>query len=105
MKATQIKMALLGIAVAGLLAFNSLLTGTIKGKVSPKEGALRVWAESDKDTLHATIDNGVFEIGNAKPGIYKIVIEAKPPYKNSTKEGVTVSDGESTDIGEIMLDK
>jgi hypothetical protein len=105
MKATQIKMAALGIAVAGLLAFSNILTGSIRGKVSPPTGALRAWAESDSDTLHATIDNGVFEFGKAKPGIYKIVIEAKPPYKNATKEGVAVADGESTDIGEIMLEK
>src|SRR5580658_2177353 len=101
MKASNFKKGVLFIGVAGLFAFNSLMTGSIKGKVSPSKEALSVLAESDKDTLHATIDNGVFVIGNAKPGIYKIVINAKPPYKNLTEEGVTVSEGEATDLGEI----
>jgi hypothetical protein len=105
MKVTQLKLAAIAVAAAGLFAFNSITAGTIKGKVTPSEGAVRAWAESGTDTLNATIQNGVFEIGNAKPGTYKIVIEAKPPYKNTAKEGVAVMDGQSTDVGEIMLSK
>jgi len=105
MKVTHLKLAALGIAVAGLFAFHSMTAGTIKGKVSPSESAVRAWAESSTDTLNAAISGGTFEIANAKPGVYKLVIEAKPPYKNTAKEGVAVMDGQSTDVGEIMLNK
>jgi hypothetical protein len=105
MKISQVKLAAVAIAVAGLFAFNSIDAGSIKGKVSPSEGAVRAWAESATDTLNATIQNGNYEIGNVKPGTYKIVIEAKPPYKNVAKEGVSVADGQSTDAGEIVLTK
>ena len=105
MKITGLKLAALGIAAAGLFAFNAITDGTIKGKVSPSEGAVRAWAESSTDTLNVAVQNGMFEIGNAKPGTYKIIIEAKPPYKNTSKDGVVVADGQPTDVGEIVLSK
>lgn len=105
MKFPQLKLASIGIAAAGLFAFSTLATGTIKGKVSPSDAAVRAWAESSTDTVNAAIQNGMFEIDNVKPGTYKIVIEAKPPYKNAAKEGVSVMDGQSADAGEIMLSK
>ncbi len=105
MKATQLKLAAMGIAAAGLFAFNAMTAGSIKGKVSPAEAAVRAWAESATDTVNAAIQNGSFEIGNVKPGVYKLVIEAKPPYKNLAKDGVNVMDGQATDVGDIMLNK
>ena len=105
MKITGLKLAALGIAAAGLFAFHSITDGGIKGKVTPADAAVRAWAESSTDTLNVAIQNGMFEIGNAKPGTYKIVIEAKPPYKNTAKDGVVVADGQPTDVGEITLNK
>jgi len=37
--------------------------------------------------------------------VYKVVIEAKPPFKNAAKDGVTVQDGQAADAGEIKLEK
>ena len=105
MKPTQLKLAAIAIAIAGLFAFNSLTSGSIRGKVSPSDGAVRAWAESTSDTLNAPIQNGVFEISNVKPGSYKLVIEAKPPYRNAAKDGIAVMDGQPTDVGEIPLQK
>jgi hypothetical protein len=105
MKFTGLKLAALGIAAAGLFAFNAITDGTIKGKVSPSEAAVRAWAESSTDTLNVVVQNGMFEIANVKPGTYKIIIEAKPPYKNTSKDGVVVADGQPTDVGEIVLNK
>lgn len=93
------------IAAAGIFAFHSLGSGSIKGTVAPAEGASRAWAESSTDTLKALIINGAYEITDAKPGIYRVVIEAKPPYKNAVKDGVSVVDGQATDAGEIRLEK
>jgi hypothetical protein len=101
------KMVGLGIAAAtaGLFAFTAIQTGSVKGTVSPADGAVRAWALSGTDTLKATIDKGAFEITGAKAGTYRIIIEAKPPYKNAAKDGVTVVDGQPTDIGEIKLEQ
>ncbi|HMH20544.1 MAG TPA: hypothetical protein VK563_02155 [Puia sp.] len=105
MKFTKFRLAAVTVVAAGLFAFNTLKSGSIKGTVSPSEGAVRAWAESSTDTLKALIINGAYEISDAKPGMYKLIIEAKPPYKNAAKDGVTVSDGQAADAGEIKLEK
>jgi hypothetical protein len=105
MKITTFRIAIISVAAAGLFAFTSLREGSIHGTVSPAEGGVRAWAESYTDTLRAPIVNGSYEIAGLKPGTYKIVIEAKPPYRNAAKDGVMVSDGQSSDAGEIRLEK
>ena len=93
-------------ATAGLLAFNSRpLTGSIRGSVSPADGANRVWAISSSDTAAGNIQSGAFEIVTAKEGIYKVIVEAKPPYRNAAKDNVTVVNGQSTDVGVINLER
>lgn len=104
-KIAGLKLAAVTIAAAGLFAFSSLRSGSIKGTVSPADGASMAWAESSTDTLKAAIVSGVYEITDAKPGTYKVVIEAKPPYRNAAKDGITVSDGQAADAGEIKLEK
>ncbi|HVS96442.1 MAG TPA: hypothetical protein VHE54_08140 [Puia sp.] len=105
MNFTSLKLSAVAIAAAGLFAFAHLKAGSIRGTVSPAEAGVRAWAESTTDTLKAAIMNGSYEITDAKPGAYKIIIEAKPPYRNAAKDGIMVSDGQSTDAGEIKLEK
>ena|SRR5438105_1567640 len=105
MKNAKLSLVALAIAAAGLFAFSGIKTGSIKGLVNPADGATRAWALSATDTLRADINKGTFEITDAKPGTYRVIIEAKPPYKNAAKDGVTVSDGQPTDIGEIKLEQ
>ena len=104
----KVKMALvaLSIATAGLFAFNSdPMAGSIRGTISPADGASRVWAISTSDTASGNIQNGAFEIVTAKEGVYKVIVEAKPPYRNAAKDNVTVVNGQSTDVGQINLEK
>jgi hypothetical protein len=105
MNFTSVKLAAVTVAAAGLFAFSNLRSGSIKGTVSPADGATRAWALSSTDTLKALVINGAYEITDAKPGSYKVIIEAKPPYKNAAKDGITVQDGQAADAGEIKLDK
>jgi hypothetical protein len=103
MKTMKTGIFALSIAAAGLFAFKSIETGSIKGTVTPADGATRAWALSTTDTLRADIQGGGFEITNAKAGTYRIIIEAKPPYKNTAKDNVKVTDGQPTSVGEIKL--
>jgi hypothetical protein len=105
MKFTTFRIAVVCAATAGLFAFSSLRDGSIRGTVTPAEGGVRAWAESYTDTLKAPIVNGSYEISGVKPGTYKVIIEAKPPYRNAAKDGVMVSDGQTSDAGEIRLEK
>jgi len=106
MKNVKLKLAALTIATASIFAFNvNKEPVSIKGTVNPPDGAVRAWALSSTDTLKAAIEKGAFEIPNVKPGTYQIIIEAKAPYKNTGKDGVTVAEGKPADVGEIKLDK
>ncbi len=101
----SLKLCSTAIAAAFLLAFAQHRLGSIKGTVTPVDAGVRAWAESATDTLRAPILNGSYEITDAKPGAYKIIIEAKPPYRNIARDGIMVTDGQATDAGEIKLDK
>lgn len=105
MKRVKLTLAALGIVASGLFAFNVITNGSVKGTVSPADAAVRALAISGADTLKADVTNGAFEIGNAKPGTYQVIIEAKAPYKNSVKDGVEVKEGEATDLGEIKMEQ
>jgi len=105
MKKFRLGMATLAIATAGLFAFKGFQNGTIKGTVSPAEGATQAWALSSSDTLKVAISKGTYEISDAKPGTYRIIIEAKAPFKNAAKDGVIVKEGETTEVGEIKLEQ
>lgn len=100
---TKLILLALGFSVAGFFSFMNIENGSIKGTVTPADGASTAWAVSASDTLKDAIENGAFEITGAKAGIYTIIIEAKAPDKSASKEGVTVADGQVTEVGEIKL--
>lgn len=105
MSVTSFKMAVAIVLAAGFFAFSPFKEGAIRGTVTPADGGVRAWAESATDTLKAPIINGSYEITDAKPGTYKIIIEARPPYRNIAKDGIMVNDGQTADAGEIKLEK
>jgi hypothetical protein len=68
MKTMKTAIVAMGIATAGLFAFKSIDNGSIKGTITPADGATKAWALSSTDTLRADVQNGSFEITNAKAG-------------------------------------
>jgi hypothetical protein len=105
MDITLFRLTVIAVIIIGSAAFLPFRGGSIRGSVIPADGGVSAWAESATDTLKAPIINGSYEIADAKPGAYKVIIEAKPPYKNVAKDGVVVSDGQTADAGEITLEK
>ncbi len=94
----------------GLLAFFSLAfsfyyNSPVKGSVSPVNGASRAWLISRNDTLNAPVIQGNFMITNVKPGNYTLMLEAKPPYRDSFKQDVLVVEGQPTDVGVIEMNQ
>ena len=91
------------IVAALLMAFKNWQEGAIIGRITPPAGAASVMVISSTDTIKAEVsDKGIFQVPGLKPKVYKIIIEAKPPFKNTTRENIPVKDG-TTDIGEIVL--
>ena len=103
MKKTKLGIFSIAVIAASLFAFKGLEYGSVKGRVIPAEGALRAWILSAKDTFRTDIIGGAFEINYVKNGTYRLLIEAKPPYKNASKQGITVLEGNPIDVGEIRL--
>lgn len=105
MKKVKITLLAFIVMAMGMLAFNSIQTGSIKGTINPAEGGNYAWAISGTDTLSTGITQGAFVITDVKPGTYRLIIQGVSPYKNATRENVEVKDGEATDVGEIMLEQ
>lgn len=105
MKSDPLKPAILVVAAIALFSYKHFEAGTIRGSVTPPDGALHVMAISQKDTSLGNIASGTFQLNNLKPGNYSVVIEARAPYKGVVRDGVTVGDGGLVDLGEIQLAK
>src|SRR4030095_5213879 len=91
------------LAVLAVKAFYSHET-SITGKISPVDGANIAWAISSKDSATSNIVNGSFTLP-VKPGTYKVMIDALEPYKDATVENVVVKEGQTADVGEIILQR
>jgi hypothetical protein len=104
MKKTGLTLALIILSVAALHSFKILQTGTIGGTIVPIDGAAAVWAIQNTDTVRTSPANGQFTL-QAKPGVWKVIVDAKDPYKDVMIENVQVNDGKETNVGEIRLQK
>jgi hypothetical protein len=107
MNMKKTRMTLLGLAVAAtaLFSFHKHGTTVLKGKVTPAFYAVNAWAISGHDTLYTSVDDGNFAFSINDPGTYKIIIEARSPYRHIAKDGIVVKEGQPTDIGELSLQK
>jgi len=87
------------------ISFTVFSGGSIKGKITPADAAFQACAVTGKDSFKTNILGGAFELKNIKPGTYRLILQATTPFKTIIKEGITVTDGKITDVGEIAFDK
>ena len=74
----------------------------ILGKVVPADGAELVWVLGEKDSLKSVLIEGNFQF-DVRPGMYKLVVDAKQPYKDVMLDNLLVRADETLDVGEIVL--
>src|SRR5689334_6062910 len=79
-------------------------TTSIAGRVNPIDGATSVFATSGKDSANASIVSGNFVLA-VKPGIYRVLVDATPPYKDAVLDNISVKEDQTVDLGEIVLQK
>jgi hypothetical protein len=96
---------LAGLVIFLCTAFRAYFNSPVKGSVMPSNGAIRAWLISKADTLNSPVIEGNFMITNVKPGNYILMLEAKPPYRDSFKPDILVVDGQPTDVGVIQMNK
>ncbi len=81
-------------------------TGSIAGKVGPKEGYPVVTAYNAKDTAYALPDKeGYFKFRGIKDGKYSVFINASNGYADTTFTNVIVIAPKETSLGIIKLHK
>ena len=84
-------------------AFITIKNATgINGIVDQPQGVKKISAINGTDTVFTTSQSGSFSV-EVKPGSWKLIIEAIPPYKNVVLEPIIVQAGQSTDVGIIKL--
>ena len=52
----------------------------------------------------SNVEYGAFSFA-IKPGIYKVVVDAIEPYKDAVLENISVKEGQTVDVGEIVLQR
>jgi uncharacterized membrane protein len=104
MKKSMLTFGIFAASVAGLFAFSAATQTAITGKVVPGDGAETVWAISATDSTKGTLSAGTFTL-DVKPGTYKVIVDAKDPYKDVTLENLEVKQDQPLNVGEIVLQK
>lgn len=90
--------------ILGIYAVQNKNQTSIIGRINPIGGANVAWAVSGRDSATSNIVNGAFSFA-ARPGIYKVVIDAVEPYKDAVLENISVKEGQTVDVGEIVLQR
>lgn len=90
------------LTVAALHAFRLMQNSSISGKILPPEGADLIWAIGGTDSIKTNAVNGAFAI-TVKSGTWKIIIDAKEPFKDVVLDKIEAKEGQNTDLGEIRL--
>jgi hypothetical protein len=92
------------VLAAGVLFSFSSPQSVISGSVLPADGTESIWAIGPKDSARAVIINtGAFSIP-VKSGHYKLVVDAKVPYKDLVLD-LDIKPDQPMDVGQIVLQK
>lgn len=86
--------------------FTVSTTGSIAGKIEPKDGLSVVSVWSGSDTAYALPDrNGNFKLRGLTQGNYTVFVNAGNGYKDATISNVVVKAPGETSVGTIKLQK
>lgn len=78
--------------------------GTVKGSVSPANGASQVFLVTGTDTIKGTpAADGTYELKDVKPGDYQISAKANANFMAPAASAVSVTAGNTTDVPVITL--
>jgi hypothetical protein len=75
---------------------------SVTGKVSPADAVEAVWVLSATDSVRAGISGGNFS-AQVKPGVHKLLVDAKTPYRDVLLDNLDVKEKQVLDVGEIIL--
>jgi hypothetical protein len=107
MKKGILACAIVSVVIGGPLSFNSqddifAQESSLTGRVSPVDAAEMIWVIGGKDSLKTWVVSGIFSL-KVKPGNYKLLVDAKQPYKDVLLDNLEIKLNQALDIGEIIL--
>ncbi len=81
-------------------------TGAIAGRLLPAGAAATIFAIADTDTVQATVAgaDGRFTLAQLLAGSYSVAIHPDSVYRDTTLANVSVTAGQTTDVGDVQLD-
>ncbi len=105
MRNALVQLGLVLLGVTSVHAVKLLQTSSLRTRISPKEAAENIWAIQGNDSLRLLGSDGLYYISALHPGNWRIVIDAKKPYRNASVEAADIRPGIEMDLGEIRLEK
>lgn len=103
MKKTGLTLFGVILAVIFLHAFRAFQQPVISGSIYPKEAVNQIVAVNGTDSVISIPDKrGLFAV-NVTPGIWKLVVLAKQPYKSVVMESVKAKEGQGINLAIITL--
>jgi hypothetical protein len=89
-----------------LKAYCDKNTGSIEGKIYPKDAIATVTVFNETDTAYAMPwHEGEYKIKGLKAGVYSAKFSATSPYMDTTITGIIVNRGRETKLGNTILRK
>jgi hypothetical protein len=81
-------------------------TGAITGHLLPEGVAATIYAVADTDTVQTTSAgaDGHFTVAQLLAGTYSVKIHPAATFRDTTLSGVSVTAGQTTDVGDVQLD-
>lgn len=89
-----------------ILVWTPKITGSLSGKVTPREGYPIVTVWNSSDTLYALpTRGGEYKIRGLKEGTYSLFVNASNGYQDTTITSIMVKRNEETKVASIKLHK
>ncbi len=99
---TRMYLAIAGLALTGVISASGFEQSAITGRISPANAAETVWVIGVRDSIRAGVASGNFSVA-VKAGTYKLLVDAKEPFKDVLLDNLDVKENQALDIGEIIL--
>jgi|GEM_PF-555174 len=103
MRNAIVQLVLVIIGISSIHAVKLLQTSSFHIRMSPANGAERVWAIQGKDSIEMANVNGEYFLRSINPGQWKVSIEAVVPFRNVQFNVGEIKPGFDRDLGEIRL--
>lgn len=87
-----------------LIHVEPLQQTAIIGRISPAEASETALIVHNRDTLKTPVVWGNFS-QQVKPGTYRLIVTANPPFKNAAVGNLDVIRNHVLDVGELILEK